>query len=119
MRFVDAVIVGAGVAGLSCGARLVQNGASVVVLEARDRVGGRTRAMALEWLAQIWAGNPAHISVAGMRNREQEWQSGPGEFVLPDGYDAIPLHLTAGLDVRLNAPVTCVSWARGRVSITA
>lgn len=37
----DVVVVGAGVAGLACGARLVRHGASVVVLEARNRVGGR------------------------------------------------------------------------------
>jgi monoamine oxidase len=37
----DAVVVGAGIAGLSAAARLGQSGRSVVILEARDRVGGR------------------------------------------------------------------------------
>src|SRR5690349_20055365 len=40
-REVDVAVVGAGLAGLAAADRLRAQGASVAVLEARDRVGGR------------------------------------------------------------------------------
>jgi len=47
-RDADVVVVGAGFAGLTAARALVKEGASVLVMEARDRVGGRvwTRATA-------------------------------------------------------------------------
>lgn len=39
----DVVVVGAGMSGLSCADTLLRQGADVLVLEARDHVGGRTR----------------------------------------------------------------------------
>ncbi|WP_214417313.1 flavin monoamine oxidase family protein [Sphaerisporangium fuscum] len=41
-RPVDVIVVGAGLAGLTCARDLHHHGLDVVVLEARDRVGGRT-----------------------------------------------------------------------------
>src|SRR5450432_431609 len=48
----DVCVVGAGYAGLTTARRLAQNGKSVVVLEARDRVGGRI------WTQQLADGTP-------------------------------------------------------------
>ena len=49
---VDVCVVGAGYAGLTAARRLHQNGKSVAVLEARDRVGGRI------WTQQLSDGTP-------------------------------------------------------------
>lgn len=43
MKQYDVIVIGAGVTGLTCAYRLTQAGRSVLVLEARDRVGGRLR----------------------------------------------------------------------------
>ncbi|PKW09363.1 monoamine oxidase [Streptomyces sp. 1222.5] len=65
----EVIVVGAGVAGLACAARLAEAGVDTLVLEARARVGGRVRTFrpadggpALELGAQIVHGdrNPAH-----------------------------------------------------------
>src|SRR5213080_2465811 len=40
----DAIIIGAGCAGLSAAVRMTKNGARVLVLEARSRLGGRATA---------------------------------------------------------------------------
>ncbi|WP_068924448.1 flavin monoamine oxidase family protein [Planobispora rosea] len=45
---VDVVVVGAGMAGLVCADRLRRRGAGVLLIEARDRVGGRTAGTEVE-----------------------------------------------------------------------
>jgi monoamine oxidase len=43
----DCVIIGAGAAGLAAGAMLHEAGRSFVILEARDRIGGRAQSVPL------------------------------------------------------------------------
>ncbi len=40
------------------------------------------------------------------------------EVVFPDGYDVLPQHLAAGLDIRLEHVVSQVDWSPGGVSVT-
>lgn len=54
MPDVDVVVVGAGLAGLSAARTVARSGRSVVVLEARDRVGGRTE-------GGVLAGHPVEL----------------------------------------------------------
>ena len=64
------VVAGAGFAGLMAAWQLTQRGCDVVVLEARDRVGGRV------WSQELIPGDPRTVIERG------------AEFVL-DGYDVL------------------------------
>ena len=57
------VVVGAGFAGLMAAYRIVQAGHEVVVLEARDRVGGRV------WSQELIPGNPRTVIERGAEMR--------------------------------------------------
>jgi monoamine oxidase len=50
-----AIVVGAGFAGLAAARRLVEEGFEVVVLEARDRIGGRV------WTSRLWKDSPMDL----------------------------------------------------------
>jgi monoamine oxidase len=78
---VRVVVVGAGFAGLLAAYRIAQAGHEVVVLEARDRVGGRV------WSQELAPGDPRSVVELG------------GEFVL-GGYDVMR-SVMAGLSLEL------------------
>lgn len=64
------IVVGAGFAGLACAEELMRRGHDVIVLEARDRVGGRV------WSQELVPGDASSVIERG------------AEFVL-DGYDTL------------------------------
>lgn len=102
----DVIVIGAGVAGLSAASRLARRGLSVLVVEARDRAGGRILSVksagwpsGIELGAEfIHGGNPSARQVlkeARIRTRRIEsnvwWQdSGTGVLALvPDYWERI------------------------------
>ncbi|MBM7517086.1 flavin monoamine oxidase family protein [Nocardioides nitrophenolicus] len=96
----DCIVVGAGVAGLTAARLLAAAGRRVVVLEARDRVGGRTHSrrhdglvtdLGASWIHGIDA-NPLHAAVAALGMPTTEFSVGsfqpdsrPIAYYGPDG----------------------------------
>ncbi|WP_336628908.1 MULTISPECIES: flavin monoamine oxidase family protein [unclassified Microbacterium] len=69
---VDVVVVGAGFSGLSAAERLVELGLSVVVLEGRDRVGGRVRTGEVAGVPVDFGGtwvSPRHTAIRDLAQR--------------------------------------------------
>lgn len=65
-----AIVVGAGVAGLAAARSLADRGVEVVVLEARDRIGGRV------WTSDHWADAPVDLGAS--------WIHGSGDNPITD-----------------------------------
>jgi monoamine oxidase len=70
----DVCVVGAGFAGLTAALRLHQNGKSIVVLEARDRVGGRV------WTQNLADGSPVDRGGAWLAPQHDAAFALAGEF---------------------------------------
>lgn len=93
---VDVAVLGAGLAGLSAARDLKRSGADVIVLEARDRVGGRVEAVTLPDGRSIQAGGevfgPGHTAYGELVEElgltvEPSYVAEPGEMTwgLVDG----------------------------------
>ena len=86
---VDVAVLGAGLAGLSAARDLKRSGADVIVLEARDRVGGRVEAVTLPDGRTVQAGGevfgPGHTAYADLVEElglavEPSYVADPGEI---------------------------------------
>lgn len=89
----DVVIVGAGPAGLMAARRLSQAGKSVAVLEARDRVGGRTWSRTIDdafleiggqWISPDQTELLSLVDELGLETFER-YREGDSVYIAPDG----------------------------------
>ena len=93
-EFFDSIVVGGGLGGLAAAQHLLHNGARVLLLEAADRVGGRTHVQQLpqhqQWSVDVgaqWIG-PLHTRVSAIAQELGiEWveQYAAGADLLDDG----------------------------------
>jgi predicted NAD/FAD-dependent oxidoreductase len=126
------LIVGAGVAGLSCARALSDAGRAVLLLDRARGVGGRCATRALEgqpidygpaflhgrdpgFLAALDAvpatplpGWPAAVSGAGQPCQPEAFTPGERRLAFAEGVAAFPRHLATGLPIRLETTVTAL-----------
>lgn len=134
MEHFDTIVVGAGTAGLTAARLLKSAGQNALVLEARDRVGGRIvtdrRYGIVTDLGASWVPGGADSPVAaaaeafGMRTVPVSTDgfgagsNGEDAVVFPDGFDRLTSHLAAGLKVRLTHVVERLDWSVDGVTLT-
>ena len=63
-RDVDVIVIGAGIAGLAAARTVLEAGRSCLVLEARDRIGGRI------WTSNIWPDVPVDLGASWIHGTE-------------------------------------------------
>ena len=138
----DVIVIGAGVAGLSCAARLQAAGAGVLLLDRADKPGGRcaTRqfhgqsadygpvflhgrdpdflAAVRTACAETRPGWPGKVSGTGKPCQPEAFSLGESRLGIPEGVNAFPRSLAAGLRIQLNCRVQTVSWDGGLFSVT-
>jgi len=89
----DVVVIGAGISGLMAARRLLEAGNSVAVLEARDRVGGRTWSQAIDgsflelggqWISVEQSALKALLAELG-KETFSRYRDGDSVYLGPDG----------------------------------
>jgi monoamine oxidase len=73
---------------------------------------------ALEWVTQVYGGEPQSLSRDGLLARLPSPREVGEEYVIRDGYDAVVGELADGLDIRLSHPVSHLRWQPGSVETT-
>ena len=108
------VVIGAGVAGLAAAQALVRSGSDVIVLEARNRIGGRIHTdTSLSFpldLGAAWMHGDNPVKDLLIENS--------AEFLRPTNFDSVPLYDIDGSKIGLRqqaAPLLRLSYGYGLV----
>ncbi|XP_009483102.1 lysine-specific histone demethylase 2 isoform X7 [Pelecanus crispus] len=126
------IIVGAGAAGLAAARQLHNFGIKVIILEAKDRIGGRVwddktfKGVTVGRGAQIVNGcvnNPMalmceQVSARSWDHNEFFAQFAGDHTLLTVGYSTVIDKLAEGLDIRLNFPVQSIDYSGEEVQVT-
>uniref|UniRef100_A0A670IFF3 L-amino-acid oxidase n=1 Tax=Podarcis muralis TaxID=64176 RepID=A0A670IFF3_PODMU len=127
------IVVGAGPAGLAAARQLQNFGIKVLVLEAKDRIGGRVwddktfKGITVGKGPQIVNGcvnNPValmceQVSARSWDHNEFFAQFAGDHALLNSGYSTIIEKMAEGLDIRLKVPVRSIDYTGEEVQVTA
>ncbi len=114
----DVAIIGAGLAGITCGQYLQQQGQTVVLLEKSRGLGGRMATRRLQnTIADHGAkfltnqGSQTEKLIANLvaKGVVEPWRGMKDGYIAPLGMSAIAKHLATGLDIRLNHKVNQIN----------
>jgi len=135
---VDVVVIGAGIAGLAAARSLIDQGHSVTLIEAADRIGGRAYTESATFgqphdhgcssvmpdqpnlgTAQTWIGpmdwgvDFKDLSTADYWNSEDSYQ----DFIVREGLGSVVAAYGRDVPVHLDTPASAVSWGADGVTV--